>query len=134
MTPSHAYLPGLTPRHPDGCFDAIRQTVVRGMTVQTLAATPAFNLGKTWIETGFYWEAHEVLEPIWLILPEASSDRYFIQSMIQTANARLKQEMGRGAAARRIVGLARAALVSAHPVKSWGIDSAWVEDQLEKVQ
>jgi len=114
------------------------------MTVQELAATPAFNLGKTWIETGylgktwietgFYWEAHEVLEPIWLILPDASPDRYFIQSMIQTANALLKQRMGRGAAARRIVGLARAALVSAHSVKSWGIDSAWIEDQLAKVQ
>ena len=134
MTPSHAYLPGLTPRHPAGYFDAIRQTVVRGMTVQTLAVTPAFNLGKTWIETGFYWEAHEVLEPIWLILPDASPDRYFIQSMIQTANALLKQRMGRGAAARRIVGLARAALVGAHPITGWCIDSSWVEDQLRKVQ
>lgn len=105
--PPHAYLPGRTPRHPEGAFDTVRQTARRGMTPDDLAASNAFRTGLAWLDAGFFWEAHEVLEPVWLALPPNSAERQLTQGLIQFANAALKARMGRMAAARRICAMAR---------------------------
>ena len=104
--PLHAYVPGQTPRHRDGAFDALRATARKGMTPAELAECAAFVSGLLYVEDGYYWEAHEVLEPVWMLLPEGSADRFAVQAVIQIANARLKARMGRPGAVYRLCDMA----------------------------
>ncbi|MDA0961337.1 MAG: DUF309 domain-containing protein [Proteobacteria bacterium] len=105
--PTHAYVPGRTPRHPEGTFDALRATARAGDAPDTLARSAAFQAGLHYLDTGFYWEAHEVLEPVWMVLPRCSAERAFVQALIQLANGRLKLGMERPKAALRLALIAR---------------------------
>ena len=105
--PTHAYVPGRTPRHPEGTFDALRATVRAGDAPAALAQSAAFQAGLHYLDTGFYWEAHEVLEPVWMALPRCSAERSFVQALIQLANGRLKLVMDRPKAALRLALIAR---------------------------
>ena len=105
--PSHAYVPGQNERHPEDTFDAIRRTAVQGQDADQLAHSEAFRSGLRFLDAGFYWEAHEVLEPVWMVLPDGSMERQFVQGLIQLANGCLKMRMGRPKAALRLVGQAR---------------------------
>lgn len=102
-----AYIPGKTERHPEGLFDPVRETVSSGMTSLELADSPAFLSGIAYMEAGFYWEAHELLEPVWIALPEGSVEQRFVQALIQLANAHLKLNMGRAKAAVRLCVIVR---------------------------
>lgn len=105
MRPAHAYVPGETLRHPEGAFDAIRDSVTPGLAPEALAATEAWRTGLRWLEEGYYWEAHEVLEPVWMAAPPNAPERHLVRAVIQCANARLKRRMGRENAARRLEAL-----------------------------
>jgi len=82
MTPTHAHIPGRTPRHPEGAFDAIRDSVRAGTDIQSLAASQAFRIGLDWLDTGYCWEAHEVLEPVWMACPDGGAERALVQALI----------------------------------------------------
>lgn len=97
-----AHIPGQTPRHPEGAFDTLRATARAGMSEGALAASPAFRAGLHWLHTGCCWEAHEVLEAVWMACPPNSPARQLAQALIQIANARLKDRMGRPRAATRL--------------------------------
>ncbi|MFK7858238.1 MAG: DUF309 domain-containing protein [Granulosicoccus sp.] len=107
QSPDYAYVPGQTDRHSDDAFNAIRETASPGLCAHELACCNAFLTGLRFIDTGFYWEAHEVLEPVWMALPDNSIEKQFVQGLIQLANGRLKLRMGRQKAALRLVGQAR---------------------------
>lgn len=111
--PSHAHVPGANQRHPDGAFDALRATARPGMTEGELAASPAFRAGLAFLHAGYFWEAHEVLEPVWMALPPNHPARSMVQGLIQIANARLKDRMGRPRAAARLRVLAAGHLAEA---------------------
>jgi hypothetical protein len=108
--PDYAYVPGRTPRHPEGMFDALRQSVDLDAAPDALMETPAWIAGLSYLEEGFFWEAHEALEPVWMALPLGSSEREMVQALIQLANAGLKREMGRPQAVLRICAMVRAHL------------------------
>ena len=105
--PPFAYVPGQGPRHAEGAFDALTAGVRAPMTAAELAETKAWAAGWKYLEAGYFWEAHEVLEPVWMALPEPSRERSFVQAVIQTANAALKQRMGRPGAVARLCGMVR---------------------------
>ncbi|MFK8079488.1 MAG: DUF309 domain-containing protein [Granulosicoccus sp.] len=105
--PEYAYLPGQNKRHPDNAFDDIRATAVNGAGAERLARCDAFLAGLHFFDKGYYWEAHEVLEPVWMALPDGSIERRFVQGLIQLANGYLKLRMGRLKAALRLVGQVR---------------------------
>lgn len=105
--PGHAYVPGRNERHPENTFDALRASAVCGGNANELARCGAFLAGLQFLDAGYYWEAHEVLEPVWMALAEGSVERRFVQGLIQLANGRLKLRMGRLKAALRLVGQAR---------------------------
>lgn len=111
--PPHAYVPGRTPRHPEGLFDPIRQTARPGLSEAELADSAALAAGLTYLDEGFFWEAHEVLEPVWMACPPNSAARLAVQALIQIANARLKLRMERPGAAARILSLAEGRLTEA---------------------
>ena len=100
--PGHAYLPGQTPRHPEGAFEWLRESARAGMSADALARSEAFRAGLVYLEKGYFWEAHEVLEPVWMALPQGSAERHLLQALIQLANARLKARMGRPRAVARL--------------------------------
>ena len=102
MRPAHAYVPGETPRHPEGAFDAIRESVTPGLAPEALAGTQAWRTGLCWLDEGYYWEAHEVLEPVWMAAPPNAPERHMARAAIQCANARLKRAMGLPRAAARL--------------------------------
>jgi len=92
------------------------------MSVRELAGCDAFRHGLHYIDTGFYWEAHEVLEPVWMALPETSEERRLVQALIQIANAGLKLEMGRPRAAARLCAIAHQLLTSLQSPGPLGVD------------
>lgn len=104
--PPHAYVPGRTPRHPEGLFDPLKMDVP-GTSVSDLHRTRAFVAGLGFLADGYFWEAHEVLEAVWMACPECSAERLLVQGLIQGANARLKARMDRPKAQARLEGMAR---------------------------
>jgi len=105
--PAYAYVPGQNARHPEGVFDPIRNSVVPGLSEADLASTEAFRIGLLYLDNGYFWEAHEVLEPVWMVCATDSATRQMVQGLIQLANARLKLRMNRPRAVVRLCQIAR---------------------------
>jgi len=121
--PDHKYIPGVNARHPEDTFEAIRITAIPDSSIEELANCDAFKHGLIYLEEGYYWEAHEVFEPVWMALPSDSDERRFVQGLIQLANASLKAEMGRPKAVIRLCRIARELLTSASSEHSMmGVD------------
>ncbi|WP_300535082.1 DUF309 domain-containing protein [uncultured Mameliella sp.] len=131
--PTHAHVPGQNARHAEDAFEHIRASARPGMTPADLAESDAFRHGLFYLDSGFYWEAHEVLEPIWMALPEGL-DRRFVQGLIQTANAFLKQEMNRPGAARRLCGIARGLLPASREAWVMGIGAERIHAILDSLE
>lgn len=108
MIPPHAYIPGQTPRHDDALFEPLHASVLPGMTADQLCQTAAWQAGLRYLETGFFWEAHEALEPVWMQTQPNSVERHLVQALIQLANAALKERMQRPRAVIRLCDLASA--------------------------
>jgi hypothetical protein len=110
--PDHIYIPGVNERHPENTFETIRITAMPDSSIEELANCDAFKHGIFYLEEGYFWEAHEVFEPVWMALPHDSEERRFVQGLIQLANASLKAEMARPKAVCRLCRIARELLIS----------------------
>ena len=64
--PPHAYVPGFSPRHPENLFDDIKASVTPEISPDQLHLTKAFIAGRSYLQAGYYWECHEVLEAVWM--------------------------------------------------------------------
>jgi len=62
--------------------------------LQEVPDSAAFRFGIDLFNSGFFWEAHEVWEPVWMALPPNSAERTACRSLIQGANACLKLRYG----------------------------------------
>ena len=100
--PTHAYVPGFSPRHPPAMFDVIKASVTPATPVSKLHRTMAFIAGRQYFDAGFFWECHEVLEPVWTQTKDPSPERDMVLAFIQLANARLKVLMRQPRAAWRL--------------------------------
>lgn len=109
------HLPGITPR-PD------------------VEIRPGLDEGMALYRAGFFWEAHEAWEPLWLDAAPNSRERAFLQGLIQLANGWLKLAMGRHAAARRIASLAREHLARAGAGTVLGIEADWAAAELSRLE
>ncbi|MDG2341401.1 MAG: DUF309 domain-containing protein [Paracoccaceae bacterium] len=105
--PTHPYIPGKTTRHAEDAFEHLTATAAPGMSIEELSKSDAFLFGLKYLNTGFYWEAHELFEPVWMALPYPSRERALAQGLIQIANGLLKLKMDRPNAARRLDAIAR---------------------------
>ncbi|MGB0505963.1 MAG: DUF309 domain-containing protein [Pikeienuella sp.] len=99
--PTHAYVPGQSQRHAETVFDAIKATI-HGIPHDRLHETEAWQLAHELLRDGYYWEAHEILEAIWMACPPNSAEKLLVQGLIQQANARLKGAMGMEKAQHRL--------------------------------
>ena len=105
--PDYAYVPGQTPRHDEAIFEVYHESVSAGLSLEDLKATLAWQAGLVFYDKGYFWEAHEVLEPVWMATPRNSAEHQLVQGIIQLANAALKARMKRPNAALRLCGKAR---------------------------
>ncbi|MEL6373849.1 MAG: DUF309 domain-containing protein [Pseudomonadota bacterium] len=64
-----------------------------------------FDYGLRLYEARYFWEAHEVWEPVWLAASPNSAPRCFLAGVIQLANAALKLSLVQPKAARRLIAL-----------------------------
>lgn len=127
--PPAPHVPGRNARPDEAYFAAVKAaTPVRTTSVEA-AANPAWAHGLDCLVRGYFWECHEVLEPVWWNAPQGSPERAMVRAVIQLANAALKQAMGRPGAVARLCGLvdacARAAHVPGAP-RVMGLDGAEV--------
>ncbi len=99
--PHHAYIPGKTPRHPEDLFDEIKAAAEK-TPIDQMSRCETMIYGLAFLQDGFYWEAHEVLEAVWMACPPNSAEKLMVQAVIQTANARLKDVMGNPSASARL--------------------------------
>jgi len=66
------------------------------------ADAQAFRYGVDLFNHGFFWEAHEVWEAVWLEATPNSGRRQGVRALIQMANALLKRDMKKPNACRRL--------------------------------
>ena len=102
--PPYRHVPGQNDRPDEAFFGGVKTEV-----------ETAWFYGIRLFNSGFYWEAHEVLEPVWLNARPNSRERHLVQAVIQLANGLLKEAMARPNARRRLAGLARRRLLEAFP-------------------
>ncbi|SDC77181.1 DUF309 domain-containing protein [Ruegeria marina] len=134
-TPAYpAYVPGQTLRPPDDAYADLRETVKPGMTPEELADCRAWTEGWRLFDAEYFWEAHEVWEPIWMQLPPNSAARHVSQAAIQLANAALKIRMGRPGAALRLCKLAREHVIRTNGRQALGMHPTSLLSRIEKVE
>ena len=132
--PPYAYVPGVNARHDPSFFAPFHASVSGEMGCDELAQTLAWRAGWEYVQKGYYWEAHEILEPVWMALPSDSVARSFVQAIIQTANAALKLEMLRPKATIRLCSIVRELLLSMQGHQMvLGLQLAEVERFLDEV-
>ena len=135
--PKHRYVPGLTARHPEGAFDRVRDMADAETSSQTAAQNTAWLHGLDLLEAGFYWEAHEVLEQVWMNAGPQTPERAMVQAVIQLANAALKHGMARPNAVLRLCAIAEdhlhaAALTGAADIM--GLTPTDLQSQINRVR
>lgn len=132
--PSHVYVPGQTQRHPETWFDEIKASVRPGMAARDLAKTRAFRAGLRYLEQGYFWECHEVLEAVWMQTAPNSPEREMLQALIQLANAKLKLLMARPKAALRLCGMVDGHLDRIGQDAILGVEVAALRHQLHRLR
>lgn len=132
--PTHAYIPGVNARHPESAFEFVKASVNDSMSVVELAQCSAFQHGFRYLQNGYYWEAHEVFEPVWMVLPEGSDERVFVQALIQVANAHLKLAMKRPKACLRLCDLSKNLLTKNDVRALMGVDVAIIREMVERLE
>lgn len=104
--PDYAHLPGRNPRHPEDLFDWISPGSTMSQPAE-IPASRAWEMAMVLLRDGYFWEAHEVLEPLWMACPQNSAEGVFLRGVIQLSNAKLKARMGQPRAAQRLLKMAR---------------------------
>jgi len=113
--PDYRHIPGRNERPVEGSFDAVKAVAPAVTSSATAADNEAWRHGVRLLNEGYFWEAHEVLEPVWLNAAPNSRERHLVQAVIQLANGWLKEAMGQSRARLRIADLCRDAFQEAFP-------------------
>ena len=127
--PVHAHLPGENARHPEGFLDHVIDLAPDTTLSQDASSNIPFQYGLRLLEEGFYWEAHEVLEAVWMNAVPNSKERHLLQGIIHIANASLKLKLKRLNAAQRLKALADDCIARAyiHDEDNMGFSKSEVE-------
>jgi hypothetical protein len=100
------HLPGRNRRPADEGVSRIARKAPRPTDPQAWRDNEAYLAGLRLYANGYYWEAHEVWEPVWMNASPNSQERELTQGLIQLANAALKLKMAQPAAAGRLAAIA----------------------------
>jgi hypothetical protein len=111
--PPVRHVPGSGTRPERGFLTPYRSTVPPAVDEATAPSVLAYRYGFDLYAAGYYWEAHEVWEPVWMACRPTGRPRALLAGLIQLANAALKREMGQPQAAARLRSAARGHLADA---------------------
>ncbi|MEM9062342.1 MAG: DUF309 domain-containing protein [Pseudomonadota bacterium] len=111
--PKDAHIPGRTPRPTESpAYDATADAPV--YTVDRMwSENETYLYGIEIYNAGFFWEAQEVWEPVWMRAAGNSRERLLLQGLIQLTNACLKIAMEHPTAALRLLDVAECKLSDA---------------------
>ncbi|MCB1421071.1 MAG: DUF309 domain-containing protein [Nitratireductor sp.] len=112
--PDHAHLPGVNGRSEDQVLEQAKALAPAQTCSQSWQENAAWLYGVRLIGEGYYWEAHEVLEAVWMNAAPNSREKALVQALIHGANARLKRKLGKSNAALRLVALSTEACERAY--------------------
>lgn len=84
LLPKHAHTPGVNAR------PAPHVPVQATVDVGILSEHPDYMEGWRLLKAGYPWEAHEVWESLWRVLPASSGARHLLQGLIHLAAAAVK--------------------------------------------
>lgn len=101
--PPSPHIPGRTPRPESGAFIKIADRAPDPTDPEKWRDNEAWLAGFDLYRAGYFWEAHEVWEPVWMNAGPNSPERRLAQGLIQLANACLKLVMERPRAALRLL-------------------------------
>jgi hypothetical protein len=100
--PGHAHVPGSGSKPDMAPLEAAKALAPSVMRHEDWQDNAAYLYGHDLLDAGFFWEAHEVWEAVWLNCPPNSAEKLLLRMLIQQANTRLKLVMGRRNAAERL--------------------------------
>ena len=100
--PGHAHVPGSGSKPDMAPLEAAKALAPSVMRHEDWQDNAAYLYGHDLLDAGFFWEAHEVWEAVWLNCLPNSAEKLLLRMLIQQANARLKLVMGRRNAAERL--------------------------------
>ena len=101
--PARAHVPGSGSQPDMAPLERVKQTCPKRIDPDDWRETIAYRYGWSLFDAGFFWEAHEIWEPVWHACTPNSRERLFLRALIQLANARLKHKMGRQNASARLL-------------------------------
>lgn len=111
--PEARHVPGQTSRPTASpAFDAAQSVPIYTVDRQW-RENAAYLYGIDLYNAGFFWEAHEVWEAVWMHTLGNSRERLLLQGLIQLTNACLKVLMQNKPAASRLLNIAREKLIEA---------------------
>ena len=104
--PVYRHVPGSNARHDDRLLEQVCDMALAVTRDADWQDNVAWLYGLRLLDEGFHWEAHEVLERVWMNAPPNSREPHLVQGIVQLANARLKACDGREKAALRLLAIA----------------------------
>ena len=129
--PREPYMPGRGMTHPRRRppYSHLPELPVVILTPETWSGTIRYLYAADLFNNGYWWEVHEVLEGLWLILDRMAQPAVFLQGLIQTAAAMLKHKVGDSRAAVALLVKAREK-ISTGPSLYFGLDTVSYLDDL----
>ena len=101
--PGWRHQPGITEAADQMPLDQAKALVPEQFKENVPLSHPAFEYGLLLHDNGYFWEAHEVWEAIWIAAPKNGRDRITLKALIQIANAGLKAFQNKTVARNRLV-------------------------------
>ena len=101
--PRSAHVPGTGTAPDREPLEAAKTWVRRPVRAEAWESDAAYRYGAALYVNGYFWEAHEVWEAVWMACPPNGAERRFLRGLIQLANAALKLRMERPRAAVRLL-------------------------------
>lgn len=104
--PAIAHRPGRNDRPSEDLKLPVRASLDLPVTEENYHHHKAYLYGFALYRAGYYWEAHEIWEPVWMRCAPNSIERLVLQAIIQLANAALKASQGNAKASARLQAIA----------------------------
>lgn len=117
LPPLPPHVPGRNERPAEDLFEAVKQQALDPTSDDTHHNNCCWQYGLHLFNNGYFWEAHEVWEAVWMLAPQNSRERVLLQGVIHLANAALKRKMDRPTATVRLIDLANGCFREAFPAE-----------------
>jgi len=100
--PAQPHVPGSGSEPDMAPLQRVKRTCPPRVDADDWRNNVAYRYGWSLFDAGFFWEAHEIWEPVWHVCAPNSRERLLLRALIQIANGRLKKTMEKDKASARL--------------------------------